>query len=286
MFVLGAGRTGSSLLTRMLALAGADLPHPLLPANPGNPTGHWEPMEALRINDAFLSGRASNWHDPSLRVQEAGLDCDDAMALRGDIRAFFQRHESALLAVKDPRIAAVAPLWFAAAEAQGFSVAIVLPLRHPAAAIASLRRRDGMGEELAAALWLKYTLLSERFSRSRPRVVVAYENLLADWRTEMARIAQALHPALRVHDAAAADRFLDPALCHHAQAASPRAALGLEWLDTTYAALSAAARDEDWPASDLDRVFGAYALCERGFRKVFTDFEQHWAIEAKTNGSR
>ena len=154
-FVLGTGRTGSSVLTRMLALAGAELPRPLLGANPGNPTGHWEPLEALRINDAFLGARSSNWYDPGLRVQTGGTQDDDAAALHGDIQAFLRQHRSGLLVVKDPRIAALAEAWFTAAEAAGYYITVVLPLRHPADTIASLIRRDGISAELAAALWLK-----------------------------------------------------------------------------------------------------------------------------------
>ena len=55
----------------------------------------------------------------------------------------------------------------------------------------------------------------------------------------------------------------------------------MDWLATTYDALSAAARDEALPTNDLDRVYREYAQCESGFRHVFMDFEQNWSVTAQ-----
>ena len=54
-FILGMGRSGTSAIARVLALCGASLPQSLLGPNEGNPRGYWEPLEALHINEEFLS---------------------------------------------------------------------------------------------------------------------------------------------------------------------------------------------------------------------------------------
>ena|SRR5712692_4834194 len=64
LFILGMGRSGSSALTRVLSLCGGSLPEPLLGSGPGNPTGHWEPLDALKMNDEFLMRHGSGWWDP------------------------------------------------------------------------------------------------------------------------------------------------------------------------------------------------------------------------------
>ena len=49
---------------------------------------------------------------------------------------------------------------------------------------------------------------------------------------------------------------------------------GTDWISAVYEALSAAARDEPWDESVLDRVFEAYRASERGFRTAFDDFRE------------
>jgi len=47
---------------------------------------------------------------------------------------------------------------------------------------------------------------------------------------------------------------------------------GTDWMSTVYDALRAAARDEPWDQSALDRVYEAYRVSERGFRAAFEGF--------------
>ena len=46
---------------------------------------------------------------------------------------------------------------------------------------------------------------------------------------------------------------------------------GTDWVSAVYEALGAAARDEPWDVSALDRVFEAYRASEYGFRTAFED---------------
>src|SRR4051812_37524718 len=70
LFVLGMGRSGTSALTRVLALSGAALPGGLLGADTANPRGYWEPRESLLLNRGILDRRGSAWWDPSVRLAE------------------------------------------------------------------------------------------------------------------------------------------------------------------------------------------------------------------------
>ncbi len=92
---------------------------------------------------------------------------------------------ASLIALKEPRICRFAPLYIELLYEQGYDCLFVLPLRNPLAVIASLAKRNGMSEGFAALLWLRHVLDAEAATRGRPRVVVSYEALLAEWREKL-----------------------------------------------------------------------------------------------------
>src|ERR1700748_3144657 len=60
-FVLGMHRSGTSVLTRVISLAGAELPANLMTAREDNATGFWEPVKAVNLTDAFLASLRLAW---------------------------------------------------------------------------------------------------------------------------------------------------------------------------------------------------------------------------------
>src|SRR5262245_41143141 len=62
--VLGMHRSGTSALTRVFSLLGADLPKNLMAAAPSsNETGHWESLDLFVIHDELLTSAGSRWDD-------------------------------------------------------------------------------------------------------------------------------------------------------------------------------------------------------------------------------
>ena len=175
-YVFGMGRSGTSMLTRILSLCGASLPDRLLGQHDGNPKGHWEPLDAHDINNAFLFRHDATWHDPTFRLQgEVLLSDDDREAYVRDIVSFLEELPSGqIFVIKDPRIPALSDFWFEASHRARFTIKIVVPIRHPDEVAASLAARDGASRELSGVLWLKYNLLAERKSRGFSRVFVEY----------------------------------------------------------------------------------------------------------------
>ena len=47
LMVLGMHRSGTSALTRIFSLLGADLPKNLMPPSPANKTGYWESQDLM-----------------------------------------------------------------------------------------------------------------------------------------------------------------------------------------------------------------------------------------------
>lgn len=273
-FVLGMGRSGTSAITRVLSLCGARLPEPLLGASESNLTGHWEPVDAININNAFLRRYAASWYDPTLRLQgDIAFSAQEKDAYINQIRAFIERaHVGSLLVIKEPRIAGLAGFWFEAVQRASMNAKVVIPIRHPDQVAASLAARDGISAELSNVLWLKYNFLAERSSRELPRVFVEYLNLLNDWRKEIGRIAQRLAIDLSDADEAAIDGFLDRNLHRQRSCGKPSDILGQTWTSDTYTALSAAARDEPLNLPKLDSTFSAFVAFERTFRRALEEF--------------
>jgi hypothetical protein len=276
LFVLGVNRSGTSALTRVLSLCGAALPAGLVGAMPDNPLGHWEPRKAIVLNEAILRRHGSTVFDPTLRLQEEGaFDAQGKAACIAEIRAFLTTLPTApLVVIKDPRITLLIGVWFEAARLAGFDIAVVIAVRHPQEVIASIAARISASPELSSALWLKFNLLAETHTRGLPRVFVEYANLLNNWRREVKRISAALAIDLNIHDEGAIEEFLQPHLHRQRHRGPVTEPFGTDWISTVYETLRAAARDEPWDQSALDRVFEAYRSSEHGFRTVFQDFRR------------
>jgi hypothetical protein len=274
LFVLGMGRSGTAALTRVLSLCGGTLPAALAGANSANPRGYWEPRKSLHLNAVILRRHGSAGFDPSLRLQEeGGFDAEEKAACIAEIRAFLTTLPAApLVVIKDPQITALSGLWFEAARLAGFDVVAVIAVRHPQEVIASWSASNRASPELASALWLKYNLLAERHTRALPRVFVEYANLLDDWRREVKRISAALAIDLDTRDEGAIEEFLTPDLRRQRHGGPMIELFGTDWNSTVYEALCAAARDEPWDGSVLDRVFEAYRASAHGFRTAFEDY--------------
>jgi hypothetical protein len=283
LFVLGLGRSGTSALTRVLSLCGAALPAGLLGATAENPRGYWEPRAAIHLNELILRSHGSSGYGMAMRMQDEGaFDAKMNPAYIGKIKAFLNTLPPApLVVIKEPKITAVSDLWFEAARQAGFDIAAVVALRHPQEVVASLAKRAARqhyvqaSPELTSAWWLKYTLLAERDTRGVPRVFVEYANLLEDWRREVKRISVALEIDLSNQEADAIEEFLSPDLRHHRHDGPVIEPFGTDWMSVVYETLTAAARDEPWDASALDRVFEAYRASEHGFRTALDDSRRY-----------
>jgi hypothetical protein len=269
-------RSGTSALTRVISLSGGTLPSRLHGAVSDNPRGRWEPRASLLLNDSILRRHSSTAFDPTLRLQEEGAFAGERNAAWiAEIRAYLEKLPAApLVVIKDLQITVLAEMWFNAARAEGYDIAAVIAVRHPQETIASFAARDGSSSELASALWLKYTLLAERYTREVPRVVVEYASLLKDWRGEIKRISAGLAIDLETRDERAIEEFLTPSLRHQRHSGPVPEFFGTDWTTTVYETLLAAARDEPWDESALDRVLDAYRSSERSFRIALQEFDR------------
>ncbi len=274
LFVKGMARSGTSALTRVLALSGGTLPAAMVGAGRSNPRGFWEPRKITYLNATILRRNGSAAFDPSLRLQEEGaFGAEEKVACIAEIRAFLTELPAApLVVIKDLQITLLSGMWFEAARLAGFDVGAVIVVRHPQEVIPSWSAHVGASPELANALWLKKNLLAERHTRAVPRVFVEYANLLEDWRREVKRISTALAVDLDSRNEGAIEEFLTPDLRRKRHCGEITELFGTDWNSTVYQTLSAASRDEPWDQSALDNIFEAYRASEHGFRTALSDY--------------
>jgi hypothetical protein len=225
--VLGMHRSGTSAVAGVASVLGASPPAHLLPAAQDNPSGYWESFGLAGVNDWILNQRGAAWYD-CLNFDSGALDKRQrVVALTLIMVGVMSEFGAGLIPlIKDPRLCLLLDLWLPALQALNLPTAVLLVLRHPHEAAASLAARDDLPTTVSLALWLRHMLDAELATRGHPRHVLSYHTLLQNWRQTMAiagkraTIAWPTHPDTLPDHAA---RWLDPSLRHH-YAAHPSSA--------------------------------------------------------------
>ncbi len=261
LLVVGMHRSGTSALTRTLGLKGCDLPNTLLEGSETNERGHWESQPVNKLNDEVFTAAGTTWRDCQ-PVNPAWYASDEAAVLRARAVEVLQSEfgDSALFALKDPRVCKLLPFWIDVLRAFGAEPRIVTMVRSPTEVAASLARRNGLDTSYGEVLWLSYVLEGEIASRGLPRITMTYDKLLGDWRGVVDDIASALSVTWPRGDEAGdeIDAFLSPELRHHSVAddgALP------QWVGETYAIMRDWSRDGETAEgrAKLDQLAADYA---------------------------
>jgi hypothetical protein len=125
-----------------------------------NLTGHWEPLEMIRLNDRILRSSGGDWN----RVPQTLLVEDDVKLA---IQAFLKPFEnSAIVGWKDPRLTITFPAWRPYLP----NYRVVACVRHPHAVANSLMERGDMDFEDGVRLWTDYNERLLEYAAEAPRV--------------------------------------------------------------------------------------------------------------------
>ncbi len=279
--VLGMHRSGTSALTRAMALCGAALPARLMAPGADNAAGFWEPAAIVALHEAMLREAGRRWDDGQ-RLDVSRV-ADRGAALAAALREDFA--EAPLLVLKDPRLSRLLLLWRPVLAQAGLSPRVVVALRHPMAIAASLRARDGMSESRALLLGLRYFLDAERNSRGITRVFARYEALLADPVSCLTEIGARLGVDWPVPPAAArADlrEFVAPGLRHHDEAAAFPAGVVGEAAAAAWAWATAAAEAGEPEGAVLDGIAARLDAAEAWLGGVLDEWRARDEAAART----
>jgi hypothetical protein len=278
--VLGMHRSGTSAVGGVLAALGVQAPRTPLGASRDNPRGYFESAELVRFHDRMLEAIGGSWRD-WVSFDPHWLQTPDGQAhiaeAAGIVTAEFG--DAPMLLLKDPRICRLVPFWLAVFQSLDMQARVVMPLRHPLEVARSLGARDGFGLERSLLLWLRHVLDAESATRALPRTVVAFDDLLVDWRAQTARMARDLGVAwpLTVAQAEAGiGAHLAPDLRHHDAGgpavfdASLRMGPLAGWVEDTWQALLSLRDPHPLPKARavLDTVRQAFDLASTPFAQV------------------
>jgi hypothetical protein len=251
--VVGASRSGTSLIAHLLHKLGAETGADLLGAGYGNPLGHWEPRTLVALNDEALSAMGLSWEDPRARPR-GWFQSREAhkltLKLVEHINELFGTGQ--LFVIKDPRLTRILPLYLSALDILDIEPVVVLQSRHPEEAAASLVARDGFTTAVAELLWLRCVAEAEFDSRQCKRTWVLFDELANDLEHTLVRLTAELQiswPTSLEERLMDLRRIIKPRFVHQRRTNSESGQKPL--VSDLWAGIQAAARADDTHAQHI-----------------------------------
>lgn len=182
--ILGMHRSGTSVVTQICQHMGAYLgeENELMAATNDNQDGYFENTEISNINDDILHACEREWY--SLRTVELEKDRLPVIhakdELKNKIKRLFEKNN--VVAVKDPRIAVLLPIWEEVLKELGVITEYIWVLRNPLEVCESLRRRNGFCRKHSLLLWIHYNLSIVKFLENKDYLLINYNNIRSDFK--------------------------------------------------------------------------------------------------------
>jgi hypothetical protein len=179
-FVLGAARSGTSLVTRIVNLLGLSTAREddLKPADDDNPRGYFESRSLTSFNRQLLLDVGGAPYGPAPRFP-SGWEHDPALdEARREARALMERiHPTTPWVWKDPRTCLTLPFWI---DLAGVDPIVVVVYRDPLEVAGSLVRRDDAPVPVTLGVWERYNRAALANARDLPTFVVRYDQLVQE----------------------------------------------------------------------------------------------------------
>lgn len=214
LIILGMHRSGTSMQTRLLNLAGAYFgPEGAnTGANDENPKGFWERRDVRALSDKVLHSAGLDWN----RVADLDLE-----RVPREVRTHFDRAAARIVldmdayrpwVLKEPRLCLLLPLWRPLLEC---AVAVNV-FRHPIEVASSLRKRDGIPLEVGLAMWKRYVGAAAEAAVGLPSVTSFHHDFVARPYESMGELVEHLQECgvsgLRVPSRVETEAFVAPTL--------------------------------------------------------------------------
>jgi hypothetical protein len=213
-FVLGAARSGTSMVTRVVNLLGVPTvaEDDLKPADEDNPRGYFESRSLTSFNRRLLLEVGGAPYSLAPRFPEGWAAAPSLEPLRREARELMQSlHPTTPWVWKDPRTGLTLPFWI---DVAGVDPIVVLVHRDPLEVADSLVRRDDAPIPVTLAVWERHNRAALLNARGLPAFVVRYGRLLEAPRPVAAEIASFLreHGVDVTDPGPDVDAFVEPAL--------------------------------------------------------------------------
>ena len=272
LFVLGMHRSGTSAVTRILNMAGAYFgPEGISNgADEGNPKGFWERVDVRAACDGLLRDAGFEWW----RVSGFSLDRISETSRTRNLtelrKTLLELDAHRPWVVKEPRLSLLFPLVRPLLEVP----VCVHVYREPLEVAESLRTRNGFPLPVGLALWEVYSARSFEASTGLPRMLVRYEDLVADPRGGVRDLLERLGAlgvqGLHVPTEQEITAFVTPELHRQRRSGARRG----EWLNQAQAALAAAIEDGSVLTADPPHTVSEGAIAELEAFEAFEALEK------------
>jgi hypothetical protein len=217
--VLGAPRSGSSLITRLINMMGAffDTGHASIGFSDENPRGFWERSDVIACNDRLLSlqqcrwDRLARWKPLSHATSRKATKSSDTAA--HDIEEVLRiLNANRPWVIKDPRLCMTLPHWRPKLE----KPVMVCVHRDPLEVALSLQARHRFSIAHGLAMWEYYTIHMLNGLADLPVIHVSHHDLIREPIATTKRLHAALEKAgvegLRIPSEQEITTFIDPTL--------------------------------------------------------------------------
>jgi hypothetical protein len=185
--VLGAGRSGTSLLMQIMAGFGLQVSGNLIPANVSNPEGFYEHTEFKDIQTELYSCLNTTTFMP-LPEGWLGTNCAKvAKTMLHQVLVRLLEENSGIFGIKDPRISTFLPLWTRLFNPLRVKPNYILAVRGPRSVVSSFIRQYNDTGYIAELTWLLRTLEALEYTAA-DCFIVHYE----DWFSNPETLAREL----------------------------------------------------------------------------------------------
>lgn len=173
--VLGAHRSGTSLVTRLINMMGAYFAseQASIGFNDENPKGFWERKDVIACNDSLLSSWGCNWSNLAQLPAQLETTAEQQYTIKNIILEM-DAHRPWVM--KDPRLCVTFPAWRPHLE---IPVCVVV-YRDPLEIARSLQLRNGFSLQHGLALWEAYTLAAVNAAQGLPTLFMHHADVLTD----------------------------------------------------------------------------------------------------------
>jgi len=219
--VLGAGRSGTSVVARAIQTVGVELGNDFKPPSPKNPTGFFEDAALLRLSKKLR--QALGLRPDSLHLLDEELWTSPAVEpFYAEFADTINDHfgQAPIWGFKYALTMRMLPFWQQLFARMDISPSYVLPIRNPLSVARSRAKLDAhRGQHGHSDLeWLANVVPYFDRLRTDTLAVIDYDRLMADPVAQLERLALRLHLAIstqsRENIHAFATSFLKPGLQH------------------------------------------------------------------------
>ncbi len=193
--ILGMHRSGTSLVSQIIAKWGAYMGEELMKANEFNEDGYWENKHLQEINESILESSGGAWFSPPDHI-----DIDKLVTEFGHIAYQLvdeMDRKNKVWCWKEPRMVVLLDFWKRILE--GRNITYIISYRHPKAVAESLLRRDNMPKSISLLLW-EYSIkeIIRQVNKSDRYLFVEYESLISDPDYECRKIFEYLNSVYNI----------------------------------------------------------------------------------------